>query len=305
MKGALIFKRRVILLTALVTVTVLIANYYWKTYWLEKYSEAKILEFVGNRLRVDVGAVENRTYPIITLSNVAFWARSSDKGPVFRLENVAIRYNGLLWEIIRRSGLFPWKKIPPNELGVYFSEENPFVRGFITFYSYREQVEVFGQVIPVVFGDIEKRGIKGVFEKNDRGTYDCDLLWDGRYKMTGILDPESRELALKLFPVDDTARHLAMKLSIDKDGNVTIYFRVYRWLLWGEENVGDIWITCNDREVPVFNVRSENYMINKRPAVTFTRVLSAFSSKTRSIFITSPALAPASRTGEFAVIPFT
>ena len=232
--------------------------------WVSKLAEEKVTQFMGERLRVEIGQVSGGVFGDMTLQDVAFISGADKKDKVFRIERMEISYR-LWWVLLEKLGMMPEQEKGLKYIGVYFSKSNPFVRGFLKLYSYPDRFELFGSISPAVFGDEEKRGVKGVFTRRDDGRYDCDLLWDGKTSVTGTLDPSGRKIDLGFVPVGQKKGIVKIKGAIEENNDLSVYSRLDKVDLFGAEIIGDLWLSYRDPGMPVFMFKAENLVVNKLP----------------------------------------
>ena len=231
--------------------------------WVSGLAEEKVSHFMGHRLKVEIGGVSGGVFRDMTLEDVAFIS-GADNSKVFRLERMEISYR-LWWVLLEKLGVLPEEDKELKYVGVYFSEENPFARGFLKLYSYPDRFELFGSISPVLFGDEKKKGVKGVFTRRADGTYDCDLLWDGKTSVTGTLDPAGRAIDLGFVPLAQKKGIVKIKGSIADNNDIQVYSRLDKVDLFGTELIGDIWLSYRDPGTPTFLARAENLVVNKLP----------------------------------------
>jgi len=237
---------------------------------------------MGYRTTVQIGKVTGGIFRDMVLQDVVFSSKKKGEGKVFCLERMEISYR--LWRAVtEKFGFTSGKEQLLNNVGVYFSEENSFVRGFVKLYRYSDRVEIMGQVSPVLLGDGEKRGIKGVFLKLGGDRYDCDLLWDGRLKGTGTLDLAGRAVDLAITPLLQKKGIMKISGSINDKGDTQCYFRLDKVNVAGAEIIGDVWVTYRDPETPQFSARAESLVVNKHPFWDLTAE-GRFSPQEKMIF---------------------
>ena len=187
MRGRL-YRHRNIRLFALTLILVGLSCYgFQESHWTERFAEDKVSDFMGNKLAVSIGEISGGFHRDMILQDVAFTSGQGEGEKVFRLERMEISYR--IWDALREKlGLFPERERPLEEIGIYFSEKNPFLQGFIKIYSYPDKLEILGHISPELFGEEGKKGIKGSLFKREDGKYDCDFLWDGKVKIGGVMD---------------------------------------------------------------------------------------------------------------------
>ncbi|MEA3490069.1 MAG: hypothetical protein U9R44_07020 [Candidatus Omnitrophota bacterium] len=238
--------------------------YLYEPRWIKRTVEDKVAEFMGNELTARIGEVRGGMFRDMILQNVAIYSGKGDEGGVFRVERMEIPYR--IWRaLFDKLGLLPPQERDLRNIGIYFSRENPFIKGFIKLYKYPDRIELFGHISPGIFGDREKRGVKGVFRKRGDGRYDCEILWDGKTKITGTLDPSGRTIDLGFTPVARKKGIVKIKGSIGEKKEVKVYSRLDKVSVFGTEVIGDLWLTYRDPGIPVFFFKAENLVIDKRP----------------------------------------
>jgi len=236
---------------------------------VKQLAEDKLEEFMGYKLTARIGEVNGGIFRDMILQDVAFFSSRSAKGEVFRLERIEISYR--IWEfIIEELGLEFSKRRSLESLGMYFSSENPIVRGFLKLYRYPERIELFGRITPVLFEEEGERSVRGIFLKRKSGEYDCDLLWDGEIKVTGMLDPSGRAIDLGFVPLSSRKGTGKISGSVNEAGSLRVYSRLDKVSIFGTEVIADLWISYKDSGVPVFSVEAENLVVNKQPFWDFT-----------------------------------
>jgi len=265
MRGLLLsrYRRRRYLGLTLVLM-LLYVTVFQESSWIKRIVEDKVAFFLGDRLSVRIGEVRGGVFSDMILQNVTFSAGEGEGEKVFRLERMEISYR-LWWVILEKIRWLSGKEQPLKYISVYFSKNNSFVRGFIKLCRSRENIELVGHISPVLFGEERKRGIKGTFHKREDGKYDCDLLWDGTLKITGTLDPFSRAVDLGFVPLSKKKGNVKVKVSIDENRNVRVYSRVDKVNIFGTEIIGDLWAMYRDSERPLFSLRAENMVVDRRP----------------------------------------
>ncbi len=160
--------------------------------WVKGTIESKVADFLGNRLTVKVGNFSGGIFRNVVLQDVAFISGRVEDGKVFRLDRMEVSYR-LWWVLLDRIDFLP--KTSGRALRfikLYFNEKNPFLRGFIELYRRPGNIEFIGYISPVLFGQADKKGLKGIFVKQPDGKYSCEVLWDGKIEMVGVLDPDNK-----------------------------------------------------------------------------------------------------------------
>ena len=265
MKG--LFNRRMrkrIMLLVILAAFVSVFAVYSPDVWLSRFAADKVSEFMGNRMTVNIGSISGGLFRDMVLKDVEFISGKGEKEKVFQLKRMEISYR-MWWVLAEKAGIFPVGKHTLENVSVFFSDDNPFVRGHIKLHRSPGKIEVVGDVSPIVFGIEEKRGIKGSFTKRDDEKYDGELLWDGNLGVSGVLDPFGRSVELNVAPLDSKKGVVKIQGGIVEDGEVQIYSRIDKVNLFGTELIGDVWLSYKDDEMPVFSFRSESLIVNKRP----------------------------------------
>jgi len=223
---------------------------------VKSIAEDKIAEFSGNKFSVKIDAVKGGIFSDMILQDVSFISGDKEDNQIFRLDRIEIPYR--VWQALL-------KKQDITNMGIYFSEDNPFVQGFIKLYRYPEKIELIGRVSFELFGDTVKRGVKGVFLRQEDFSYDCDLLWDGRMKITGMLAPDSRSIDLRISSLSEKDREMEIKGTFNHDEDIRVYSRLYKWPISGTEVIGDFWVSYRDEGKPKVSFKAENLVVDKRP----------------------------------------
>jgi len=274
-------RKRVLVLTVVLASLSFVC--FQRSHLVRHFAEDKVSEFMGQKLTVKIGEITGGMRRDMTLQNVTFISGKGEEGKVFTLERMEISYR--IWKVfLEKLGFLRKGDSSLKYVGVYFSEENPFVRGFIKLHRYPDRIELIGHISLVLFGEETKRGVKGTFVKGDDGRYDCDMLWDGRIKIAGALAPSGREIELGFTPVEGKRGTVKLIGSIDENRKLSIYSRLDKVNVLGQEVIGDIWISYRDSEVPLFSIKAENLVVNKRPFWDFSAE-GGFIAVDRTIFI--------------------
>jgi hypothetical protein len=264
MRGKIYRYRKVRLSTLVLVLGVLSFSGSQTAHWAKRFAEHKVEEFTGNRFAVRIGDISGGFYRNMALQDVVFISGSGGADRVFRIERMEISYR--VWDgLLEKIRIFTGQERPLEYIGIFFCDENPFVRGFVNIYSYPEKLEVLGHVSPVLFGEKRKRGLKGTLSKNNDGKYDCDLLWDGRIKIGGVLDPSEKTIDIGFNPVDARKGTAKIKAGIGEEEDLGVYLRVDKVDLAGTEVIGDFWMSYRDEDAPYFMLRADNLVVNKRP----------------------------------------
>ena len=241
---------------------------------------------MGYRLNVQIGSVSGGIFRDMILQDVEFYnGENKQQGKVFRLERVEISYK--LWQtLLEQMGLVPKEKNQLKYVGIYLSKNNPFLRGFVKLYSYPGKIELVGHVSPILFGDRQKRGIKGVFNRTPDGTYSCDIFWEGTLNILGEFDPEGRTIDLGFTPIKSKKGLIKIRGLIDENDELKIYSRIDKVNVLGNEIIGDINISYRDVDVPEFMFSAENLVVNKIPVWDFSAG-GKFSKRDKTLFLDS------------------
>ncbi len=283
MRGLIYFGRKKRLLGMTAVLAVICFFNFYDLHWMKEFAEEKVSEFMGHKLAVRIGDISGGVFRDMVLQNVAFTSGSGGGEKVFRLERMEISYR--VWRpLLEKLDLMPEGERPLKYVGVYFSKENPFLRGFLKLYSSSERIEVFGHVSPALFDDQKKRGIKGVFARRQDGRYDCDLLWDGRLKVTGVLDPSGQKIELVFKTLSEKKGLVKICAVIDENEGISVYSRLDKVNIFGVEIIGDLKASYRDRELPLFSFEAENLVVNKRSFWGFT-VEGGFSAEEKTVFL--------------------
>ncbi len=257
----------------LIAIAVVLTGLYFadssETFWAKHIAEDQVAAFLGNRFSVSIGEVKGGIFKDMVLQNVSFRTGEDMGDKVFRVDRMEVSYR-LWWELLNKAHFWKKEKKGLKHIAIFFSEKNPFIQGFISFDSYHDKVEVLGHVSPVLFNDRTKRAFKGAFIKQDDGKYNCDLLWDGRMKIEGVLDPSDRSLSMGLVPVSGKKGYITIEAAVSDDRDVEVYSRLDKVDFYGTEIIGDIWITYSDVEKPLFGFKAQNLVVNKGPIWDFS-----------------------------------
>jgi len=263
MRGLLIRKRRRRLI-ALGFFLAVLCFVFWEGEWIKSIAEDKIAEFLGNRFSVRIGAVRGGIFSDMILQDVSFISEKEEDSQIFRLDRIEIPYR--VWQaLLERTGLVPLKKQGIRSMGIYFSEDNPFVQGFVKLDRYPEKIELMGHMSFEIFGDNVKRGVKGMFLRQEGSIYDCDLLWDGRIKITGTFAPDSRSIDLRIASLSEKDREMKIKGTFNQDEDICVYSRLYKWHVSGTEIIGDFSLSYRDDGLPKISFKAENLVVDKCP----------------------------------------
>ncbi|MBU1084230.1 MAG: hypothetical protein KKG84_03950 [Candidatus Omnitrophica bacterium] len=261
MRGAAYHNRKVRLLTLLMILSAAWAFGSHQKHFVKDLAEKKVSEFLGNKLAVKIGAINGGIFGDMVLGDVEFYAGSKSKP--FVVERVEVSYR--LWDVVaERLKISNPSGNPVKNIAVYFSDDNAFIRGFIKFYKYPGKMEIFGHLSPLLFGE-GKKGIIGSLTRREDARYDCDLLWGGQLRITGIIDPTERKINLDLVPVTEKKGTMKIKGEINEKGQTETYYRLDKVNIAGSEVIGDIWLSYGTLGTPRFSARGENIVINKHP----------------------------------------
>ena len=283
MRGIVYKHRKKRLLAVAMGLSVVYFLGFSQMHWVRDYATRKVEDFMGDKLTVEIGSINGGLFWDMTLQDVAFYAKGDQEDKVFRLERMEISYR--IWSaILEKLGLARGQEHTLKYIGMYFSRENPFLRGFLKLYSYPDRIEIVGHVSPLLFGKERRRGVKGVFMKREDSSYDCDLLWDGKLKVTGILAPQNRELSLEFTPLEDRKGLVKISGAIEETGDIRVYSRLDKVSVLGPEIIGDFWLDYRDSELPEFSVRCENLLVNKMPLWDF-KAKARFDPRDKTVFL--------------------
>lgn len=229
--------------------------------WVNKIVEDKVSHFMGEKFSVDIGSVRGGVFKNMVLEDVAFKLADNNR-ELFGVERMEISYR-LWWVFLEKLGRLDEGEGSLNRVSLFFGKENPFVRGYLELYAYPGKIEVFGYLAPVIFGEVEKRGLKGVCVEREGGAYDCSMLWDRRNKILGTLSTSDKKIEIEAKPIYGDKWTLKVKGRIEEGKTVSIYSRLDQVDLFGSEMIGDIWVNFDRSDRAYFDVRAENLMVNK------------------------------------------
>ncbi len=264
MRGKVYRYRKARLSTLVLVLGVLTFSGSQTAHWAKRFAEHKVEEFAGNRFDVRIGDISGGFYRDMTLQDVEFVSGSGGADKVFRIERMEISCR--VWDgLLEKFRIFAERDRPLEYIGIFFCDENPFIRGFVSVYSYPERIEVLGHLSPVLFGEKRKRGLKGSLNKKDDGKYECDLLWDGRIKITGTFDPAGKNMEIAFDPVDARKGTAKIMGGIGEKKDLGVYLRVDKVDLAGAEIIGDFWMSYRNENSPYVMLRADNLVVNKRP----------------------------------------
>lgn len=281
-----IFKRkRAKLFTSCILglVLCLYACSFYSPFWMKKLIEDKVSEFLGDKLTVRIGEVSGGFFDDMMLKNIVIFPAKGKGGNVFRFKKMEISYR-VWWAAMERIGLMSAEETALKYLGMYFSSENPFVIGDLKLYRRSDKVELIGRIVPVLFGDNRVRELRGDFYKNEEGEYDCNLIWDKDLKITGRLDPSMQNIELGFNPLEEKKGIVKVSGGIDESKDVKVYTRLDKVDVFGAEIIGDLWLSYSDHGTPVFNIKAENLVINKKPFWDISAE-GGFSAKERRVYL--------------------
>ncbi|MBD3379435.1 MAG: hypothetical protein GF408_03120 [Candidatus Omnitrophica bacterium] len=231
--------------------------------WLKEVIEAKVSRFMGGRLEVEIGQVRGGIFGDMSLKEVDIRPSGASSGDVFRIERMDVSYR--LWRgVLEKLGFFAEKQ-QLEYISLYFDRDNPFLRGYLKLESYPGKILAAGHLAPVIFGETGKKAIKGVFLRNETGKYDCDLVWDGKARISGLLDPSSRSLELACTRENGKPGTFKVKGQISDERKVDLYFRSDKVMFYGIEIIGDAWLSYSGEEGHRFTAKAENLLIAKNP----------------------------------------
>ena len=234
--------------------------------WAKMIAESKVAEFTDNNLTVKIGEITGGIFQDMVLEDVVFCSGKSNAKESFAIDRMVISYqfwNAIVDKIIDREK----KKNILSQVKLVFSDENPFVRGFIKLNRENSgKIEFTGRISPVLLGDQRKRFVEGTLTKRQDQKWDCSFLWNGNFKVLGILDPAGRAIELDFSPADESKRGIAkIKGEINEGGEVQFYSRFDKVDLYGTEIIGDFSLSFQDKGKPLFLFEAENLLIDKQP----------------------------------------
>jgi len=137
MRGIIYKDRKIRLLAVMVVLFMVYILGFSQSHWVREFAENKVEEFMGHKLSVEIGHISGGLFRDMTLQDVAFYVGKGEESKVFRLERMEISYR--LWSaMMEKAGLTFGEGHPLNYIGMYFSKENPFVRGSHVIFKYIE-----------------------------------------------------------------------------------------------------------------------------------------------------------------------
>ena len=283
MKGSLYNSRKTRLLFLTLILSIVFFFSVHQTHWALQFAENKVEQFIGHRLKVKIGNISGGIFRDMILRDVLLSTGQTEKSRVFPLDRLEISYR--MWDAaMDRFAVMPGKTRPARYIAMYFSEKNPFLRGFVKLYKFPGKIDMIGHVSPIIFGDYQKKGVKGVLLRREDGRYNCDVVLDGKLKIKGIVDFSNKAVDLNFLPVNDERWSVKIKGDIDKSGDIKIYSRLDRVKSEDSEITGDIWVDYTARDVSLFSVRTENLAINKKP-IWDVKVRGKFIRSEKKIFV--------------------
>ncbi|MCK5451048.1 MAG: hypothetical protein KAI70_04715, partial [Candidatus Omnitrophica bacterium] len=116
-----------------------------------------------------------------------------------------------------------------------------------------------------LFEEEEKKGIKGVLFKREDGRYNCNMVLDGKLKIEGIVDFSNKAMELDFVPVSDDRWLVKIKGGMESNGSISIYSRIDKIKAGDVELIGDIWISYLSGNVSEFSMKTENFLVNRKP----------------------------------------
>jgi hypothetical protein len=265
MRGLFFRKLKIQFAAASAVVITLWSAIFVNEVWIKRIVEVKIEEFTGKRFIVKVGAIDSGVLADIVLRDVSFISRSGESTrQVFRLDRIEIPFR--LWQaILERVAPSRFKRPPIERVSVYFSDNNPFVQGFVQLYRYPGKVEIMGKLSPELFGDKDKRALKGTILKKENGSYSSSVMWGGKFDISGLLDPAKKDFVFSIIPLEEKKREIKIEGSYNQEEGIKVYSRLYRWIFAGAEVIGDLSINYKDEGVPSFSFSAENIIVDKKP----------------------------------------
>lgn len=269
MRGFVYFERKKRLLVIMIILAVFYCMNLPQPLWMREFAGEKVSEFLGGKFSVKIDKMTGGVFGGMVLQNVSFSPVDGKKDTIFSLERMEISYR-VWWAFFEKLGILSSEQTQLKYIGMYFSQDNPFVKGFLKLSRYPEKIEIMGQISPIIFGDYAKRGIKGAFTRRGDGKYDCNLVWDGKIQITGELDPENKNIDLQFMPLLSKKGLIKISGSVDKSGELKVYSRLDKADFYGTEIIGDVWINYKDPGEPIFDIKIDNLVINKKPFWGFT-----------------------------------
>ncbi|MDD5634209.1 MAG: hypothetical protein PHW46_02920 [Candidatus Omnitrophica bacterium] len=285
MRGFIYHSRpRRLLAIAFILALFVIANFF-QTNWLKDFAEKKVTDFLGNNLSAEIGSVSGGFLSDIVLRDVVFCS-GERKNHAFSISKVIISYR--ITDALKEMFFKKDKQASSlNFIDIYFSDKNPFVKGFLRIFREENKICFSGKIAPVLFADAKKKEIKGSFVKKEDAKYDCDILWDNSLKAVGVLDIKKRSLDMDFSPVEATGKGIAkLRAVIDENGGVNLYSRLDKVDIRGIELIGDISFNLRNEYKPLFSLKMENMVVNKMP---FWNVLAdgGYSAESKTLFLNS------------------
>lgn len=232
--------------------------------WMKDLAENKLSKFLGGRYDVTIREVRGGIFGDMVLEDVRLRNAGSVDARSFDIDKVEIAYR-LWWPAAEKAGLRKKSSLPAEFIAVYFSEENPFVRGVLRIGSRTGETELFGDMRPIFLGTDKKLRVQGYLKELPGGIYRCGLSWDGVAGAKGIVDPKKRSMELEAVPSSATSGCLKVKASLTEDKKADIYCRADKLIVDGKEIIGDAWLSCGFGESPDISLKVENVVVDKRP----------------------------------------
>lgn len=270
MRGRVFYnrKKRLLILAILLLISTTTFTYCTNSVFMKKIASVKVSEFLGKNFNVNIGKISGGIFGNMVLENVtiSIYGKSNEPGKMFRLERMEISYN--VWDIIKEFLNYGFEgRYPLKGVALYFSETNPFLRGFIQIDDMGEGVGIMGYIAPAFLGEDGKKAIKGTLKPNKKGTYDCNFLWNGSFDISGEFNSAGKKLNLVFNDKRDTKKLIKMETYITDENVMETYIRLQQADIFGTICIGDIWFSYKwMREKSNFTVKAKNLVINKNPS---------------------------------------
>jgi len=292
MRGALLHKNRIIRII-IYSVLAISAACVWQRwpYWTKDIIEHKIKDFTGSFLSVHIDKTSAGIFSNIILHGVEFYPARSSGGQTFRFKKVEFSYS--LFDIfLERYTKFYFQNEFLENVRLFLSDNNPFMRGEISIQKFPDRVEIAGEVTPILFEDNTKRVVRGTFNKLAEGNYDCNAIFDSKLLMTGTIDLSGYSVDVRFRPLEDKKSSVTLKVDLEKDRTVQVYSRVDRGKVFGKEIVADVWAEWVTIESPEFSIKIENILVDKKPVWDF-KAEGVFSPEEKKIYLNEVMLGDA------------
>lgn len=232
--------------------------------WMRELAEDKLSRFLEGRYGVTIRDVRGGIFGDMVLEDVTLVNAGRKEARPFEIDKVEIAYR-LWWPLAEKLGLREKSGIPAGSIAVYFSDENPFVRGVLRIGSKPGEIGFSGDIRPICLGMDKKVGIKGCLKELSGGKYLCEFLWDGVAGAKGIVDPEKRCVELEVVPAAASSGCLKIKGSLSGENKADVYCRADKLIAYGKEIIADAWLNCSIGPESDFSLKLENVVVDKRP----------------------------------------